>query len=153
VIGRSSVRLPFLLLLLAGLCACSQPLTLEQQIIATIREMEAKMEAGERRRFLGHISEDFTGQDGAMTREQVRALVVFQLNRHKSLQAQLFPIHVAESGEDTATADFRALVTGGPNWIPENGQVYDFETHWRLVDDEWYLYAANWTPVALDEVL
>ena len=146
-------RFLVLLLLFAGLSACSQPLTLEQQIIAAIREMETKIEAGERRRFLAHLAEDFTGQNGAMTREQVRAMVVFQLNRHKRLQAQLFPIHVAESGANTATADFRALVTGGPNWIPENGQVFDFETHWRLVDDEWYLYAASWTPVALDEVL
>jgi hypothetical protein len=153
VTKRYCARFLVLFLLLAGLSACSQPLTLEQQIIAAIREMEAKIEAGERRRFMAHIAEDFTGQNGAMTREQVRAMVVFQLTRHKRLQARLFPIHVAESGTNTASAGFRALITGGPNWIPENGQVFDFETHWRLVDDEWYLYAASWTPVALDQVL
>jgi hypothetical protein len=153
VTERYCARFLVLFLLLAGLSACSQPLTLEQQIIAAIREMEAKIEAGERRRFMAHIAEDFTGQNGAMTREQVRAMVVFQLTRHKRLQAQLFPIHVAESGTNTASAGFRALITGGPNWIPENGRVFDFETHWRLVDDEWYLYAASWTPVALDQVL
>jgi hypothetical protein len=140
-------------LLLAGLSACGESLTVEQQIIATIREMEAKIEAGERRPFMKHIAEDFKGQDGAMTREQVRAMVIFQLNRHKRLQAQLFPIHVRESGENSAVANFRALVTGGPNWIPDSGQVYDFETHWRLVEDEWLLVAASWTPVALEEAL
>ena len=46
-----------------------------------------------------------------------------------------------------------ALVTGGPKWIPDSGQVFDFETHWRLREDEWVLAAANWTPVVLDEVL
>jgi len=149
-----SPRLFFLaLLLLAGLFACSDTLTVEQQIIATIREMEAKIEAGERRRFLKHIADDFTGQDGAMTREQVRALVVFQLNRHKRLNAQLFPIHVRESGENSAVANFRALVTGGPNWIPDSGRVYEFETHWRLVDEQWLLAAASWTPVELEEAL
>ena len=140
-------------MLLAGLSACSQPLTVEQRIIATIREMEAKVENGERRPFMEHIAEDFTGQGGALTREQTRAMFIYQLNRHERLHAQLFPIHVTESSENTATADFRALVTGGPNWIPESGQVFDFETHWRLVDDEWYLYAASWTPVALEEAL
>ena len=150
--GRSSFQI-LVFLLLAGLSACSQPLTVEQRIIATIREMEAKVEEGERRPFMEHIAEDFTGQGGALTREQTRAMFIYQLNRHQRLQAQLFPIHVTESSENTATADFRALVTGGPNWIPESGQVFDFETHWRLVDDEWYLYAVSWTPVVLEEAL
>jgi hypothetical protein len=152
VIGRALVRFT-VLLLLAGLSACSQPLTVEQRIIASIRTMEEKIEAGERRPFMEHIAEDFTGQGGLVTREQVRAMVIFQLNRHKRLQAQLFPIKVTESGDSTAVARFRALVTGGPNWIPESGQVFEFETHWRLVDDEWYLYAANWTPDDLDGAL
>jgi len=145
---------PFLFfLLLTGLSACSQPLTVEQRIIAVIREMEAKVEGGERRPFMEHIAEDFTGQDGAMTREQTRTLFIYQLNRHKRLQAQLFPIHVKHTSENTATADFNALVTGGPNWLPESGQVFDFETHWRLVNDEWLIYSANWTPVPLEEAL
>jgi hypothetical protein len=143
----------FGLLLMAVLFACSQPMTVEQQVIATIRKMEEKIEAGERRRFLEHIAADFTGQNGAMSREQVRALVVLQLNRHKRLQAQLFPIHVRETGENSATARFRALVTGGPSWIPESGQVYDFETSWRQEEGDWLLQAANWSPVALDDAL
>ena len=53
---------------------------------------------------------------------------------------------MTESSENTAMATFKALVTGGPNWLPDSGQIFDFETHWRLVDDEWYLYKANWTP-------
>jgi len=140
-------------LLLTGLTACSKPLTVEQRIIATIRDMEAKIEAGERRNFMEYFAEDFTGQDGRMKREQVHAMVVFQLNRHKRLQARLFPIHVTESGENSASASFTALVTGGPKWIPESGQVFDFETHWKRVDDEWYLTSANWTPVALEDAL
>jgi hypothetical protein len=145
---------PFLvILLLAGLASCSQPLTVEQRIIASIREMEAKIEAGERRSFMQHIAEDFTGQGGVLTRDQLHAMVIFQLNRHQRLQAQLFPIHVTETNGNTATATFRALVTGGPNWIPDSGQLFDFETHWRLVDDEWYLYAASWTPEIYGGVL
>ncbi len=121
-------------MLLAGLVltACDKPLTVEQQVIHTIREMEAKIEGGERRAFMEHIGEGFTAQDGRMNRDQVRALVVFQLNRYERLQGQLFPISVLETGPETAEASFRALVTGGPNWIPDSGQVYDFETAWRL---------------------
>lgn len=133
--------------------SCSQPLTLEQQIIAAIEEMETKIEAGERRAFMTHIAEGFSAQDGRMNREQVRALVVFQLNRHKQLQARLLPISVARLGEAEARAEFRALVTGGPGWIPERGQVYDFDTRWILDGDDWLLLSADWEPVPLDEVL
>jgi hypothetical protein len=144
----------FLLLgTLAWLAACSQPMSVEQQVIATIRNMEARIEAGERRAFMEHIADDFSARDGAMNRDQVHALVVFQLQRHKQLEARLFPILVEETGEDTARASFRALVTGGPRWIPESGQVYDFITDWRRAGDEWQLVSANWDPVALDRAL
>jgi hypothetical protein len=145
-------RLALLAVLLA-VAACSKPLTVEQQVIHTIREMEHKIENGEQAAFLEHIDDDFSAQDGRLLRDQVRALVMFQFNRYERLQGQLFPITVTETGPDTAEARFRALVTGGPRWIPEAGQVYDFETWWELDGGDWMLKAANWDPVPLDEVL
>lgn len=146
---------PFLpvLLLLLFIPGCSKPLTVEQQVISTIRNMEARIEENERRAFMEYIADDFSAQDGRMNRDQVRALVVFQLQRYQRLQAQLFPISVSETGTGTAEARFRALVTGGPGWIPDSGQVYDFETAWRQDGDEWLLVSANWDPVPLDEVI
>lgn len=146
-------RLPVFLLACILAASCGQSLTLEQQIIATIEQMESKIEAGERRAFMTHIADRFSAQNGQMNREQVRALVVFQLNRHKQLQARLLPIRVTSLGEAEAQAEFRALVTGGPGWIPERGQVYDFDTRWILEDDEWLLLSADWEPVPLDQVV
>ncbi len=141
------------LCLLGLLSACGSQLTVEQQIIAVIREMEARIEAGERRPFMEHISVDFSGQGGSMNREQLRALMIMQLNRYQRLQGQLFPIRVEETGDGSASANFRALVTGGPHWIPENGQVFEFDTRWQRVDGDWLLRSADWKPVPLDEVL
>lgn len=141
------------LLALAGLVSCSEELTVEQQVIITIREMEEKVEAGERRPFMKYLSPDFTAQGGSMNRDQVRALFIYQLNRHERLRAQLFPISVTETGENRAEATFRALVTGGPGWIPESGQVFDFETTWVRTEDEWLLASAKWDPVPLEEAL
>lgn len=149
---RNIVLIPGVLLL-AVLSACSKPLTVEQQVIAAIREMETRIENGERRQFIKHVSEDFSGQNGQLNRQELRGLVIYQLNRHQRLHAQLFPISVKESGEETASANFRALITGGPGWIPDQGQLYDFVTLWRFEDGEWKLYKANWNPVPLDEVL
>lgn len=152
MIRRGSLCLVFFLAL-AGLGACSESLTTEQQIIVAIREMEAEIEAGERRRFMQHIAADFQAQGSTLNRDQVRALVVFQLNRYKNLQAQLFPIAVSETSETTASAKFSALVTGGPGWFPDSGQMFDFETQWRLENGEWLLTAADWDPPLLEEAL
>jgi hypothetical protein len=133
---------------LALAAGCGAELTVEQQVIATIREMEARIEAGERRPFMAYVSEDFRGQGGSLNRDQLRALLIMQLNRYQRLQGQLLPIHVEETGEDTATARFRALVSGGPDWIPESGQLFEFRTGWRRVDGEWRVVTADWEPVA-----
>ena len=150
---RRSLAACAALVLLAALASCEQPLTVDQQIIATILEIENSIEAGERRAFLDHVSDDFSGQNGSMNRDQLRGYVVLQMNRYRRLKGQLFPIDVEDRGDGRAAAWFRALVTGGAGWIPENGQMFEFETHWRLDDGEWLLTAANWEPVPLDEVL
>jgi len=149
---RLAWRTAALCLLLAG-AGCERPLTVEQQVIATIREMEASVEEDERRRFMQRIARDFQGQRGQLNRDQVRALLVTQVNRYQRLSAQLFPISVSDGGDGTATANFRALVTGGPGWIPEHGQVYEFDTRWRRDGDDWLLVAADWVPVALEDAL
>ena len=143
----------YCVLLIAAFSACSPPLTVSQQVIAAIREMETHIENGERRPFISLVAEDFNGQNGQLNRQELQRLVIYQLNRHQRLHAQLFPISVVETSEETASAKFRALITGGPGWIPDQGQLYDFETLWRYEGGEWQLTSADWTPVPLDEVL
>jgi len=132
---------------------CSKPLTTEQQVIAVIREMETRIEDGERRPFMSHVADEFSGQDGRVNRDELSGLVIYQLNKYQRLSAQLFPIRVTETGESLAEARFRALVTGGANWLPENGQIYHFDTHWSKASGEWMLINANWSPVPLEDVI
>jgi len=132
---------------------CSKPLTTEQQVIAVIREMETRIEDGERRPFMNHVADDFSAQGGQVNRDDLNGLVVYQLNKYQRLSAQLFPIRVIETGETLATARFRALVTGGARWLPENGQIYQFETEWSKASGEWMLVEANWTPVPLEDII
>lgn len=135
------------LLLGAG---CSEPLSVEQQIIVTIRDMEARIEAGERRNFMEHIATEFEGQHQSLSRDQLNALILYQFNRHKNLQAQLFPIHVTALTPDRAEAWFNALLTGGSGMLPEAGQMYEIKTRWHLRDGEWMLVGADWEPTDLD---
>ncbi len=122
--------------LIAAFSACSPPLTVSQQVIAAIREMETRIEDGERRQFIKHVSEDFSGQNGQLNRQQLMGLVIYQLNRHQRLHAQLFPISVNETGEQTASANFRALnfaeAVASPVSLTLIGKSWACKRWWRF---------------------
>ncbi|MEJ8568346.1 hypothetical protein [Elongatibacter sediminis] len=157
---ETAARVPpgavFLVLLVALVTVapgCSQQLSVEQQVIAVIRDMEARLEAVERRPFMNHVAPDFNAQDGRMNREQFNAMVLYYIHRYKRLSARLLPIQVEAGEGDTATARFRVLFTGGENWMPDAGRVYQVESRWRMEDGEWLLAAARWEALELENVL
>jgi len=141
------------LILICGLYACSQPLTVEQQVIAVIRDMEARIEDRERRPFMAHVAEEFTGQGHFTTRDQLNALILYHLNRNQRLQARLFPIHVTPTSQGKAEAFFRVLITGGAGWLPERGQMYEIVTQWQEQGGDWMLVSANWKTTMLEDVI
>lgn len=145
---RGRWRLPARLLLALGLLAgCSPELTLEQQIIATLRNMEAHIEEGERRDFMAYVTADFRGQGGELNHDQLNALLLYQLRRYQRVHAQLLPVTVREAGLDEAEASFRVLLTGGKGLLPENGQLYQVTSLWRFTAGQWRLQSAEWEPV------
>jgi hypothetical protein len=133
--------------------SCSPPPSVEQQVINVIKEMEKRVEAGERRAFIAHVAQEFAGQDGMMTRDELNAMVLLQLNRHRQLQVQLFPIQVTPTMPGEAEAHFRVLVTGGPGWLPDSGQMFAVETRWQGQDGDWLLVTARWQAVRVEDVL
>jgi len=67
--------------------------------------------------------------------------------RHKTVSAKLGPVSVELRGSTDAIARFSVLATGSSGgFLPESGQVYQVESGWRLVDGEWKLLNASWTP-------
>jgi hypothetical protein len=138
-----------ILLLAAG---CSEKLSVEQQIIATIRNMETAAEDGEHLEFMGFISKSFTAQQGSMNRSEFHRFMIFQINQNRRLQAQIFPIYVQETGVDRAAANFRILVTGGAGLLPERGQLYEVETHWLSDGSDWELEKADWVVASLTDL-
>lgn len=147
------LRRNLLLVLVGLLAACSPPLTVEQKVIGVIRDMEARIEAGERRPFMANVALDFNGQDGITTRDQLNAMVLYQLNRHQRVQAQFFPIHVTPTGTGLAEANFGVLLTGGQGWLPDSGQMYQITTRWQEQDGKWLLHSARWKAVSIESVL
>lgn len=131
------------------LVGCGEKLTVEQQVIATLRNMEAAAEEGLHLEFMGYVSDAFGGQQGSMDRREFHRFMIFQINENRRLQAQFFPIFVNETGEDAASAKFRLLVTGGAGLLPERGQLFEVETQWLRDGSNWLLTEANWESVRL----
>jgi hypothetical protein len=61
----------------------------------------------------------------------------------QSVGVTLGPVEVKLFG-DRATAKFTAAITGGPGFLPNQAQVYEIETGWRLEGADWKLISAHW---------
>ena len=133
------------------LAACGEKLTVEQQIIATLRNMEYAAEEGQHLDFMGYIADTFEGQQGSMDRREFHRFMIFQINQHRRLQAQFFPIFVTETSEETASAHFKILVTGGAGLVPDSGQLFEVETRWLRDGGDWLLSGADWEAVRLPD--
>jgi len=132
-----------------ALVSCGEKLTVEQQVIATLRNMESAAEEGRHLDFMENIADDFSAQQGSMGRLEFHRFMIFQINQHRRLQAQFFPIYVTETGEDSASAHFKLLVTGGAGLLPDSGQLFEVETEWERDGGDWLLSGADWEPVQL----
>lgn len=92
------------------------------------------------------LADDFIG-NGGMDRRGARQLAAAVFLRHQDVDARLGPVTVELRNETEAVAKFSVLATGrNGGLLPTNGQVFEFETGWRLVDGEWRLLNARWTP-------
>ncbi len=133
------------------LTACDEELSIDQQIIATIRNMEYAAEEGEHFEFISYVADSFSAQQGTMDRREFHRFMIFQINQNRRLQAQFFPIYVQETGEGMASAHFRILMTGGGGLLPDRGQLFDVETHWLRDGSDWKLEKADWKVVRLPD--
>jgi len=136
----------FTLLFLALLAGCFSEPDDSEQIRQRITEMETAVEAGEARRFASYLVEDFQGREGISNRRTARAFVARQLVSQQKVRVQMGPIRVTVNEQNPfyASADFEALLLGGPRLLPDSGQLYRIDTKWRKEEGEWMLVEADW---------
>ncbi len=140
------------MLLVMVLLACGENLSVEQEIRTQLQNMEESAEAGEHFKFMGYVADSFSAQQGTMDRRGFHRFMIFQINQHRRLHAQFFPIYVHELAEGRASADFRLLVTGGGGLLPESGQIFEVKTQWLLEGGDWLLEKADWETAELPEL-
>ena len=116
-----------------GACVKDDP---EQAVRQQVEAMQAAIDVRDAGDVEDLLAEDFVGNEG-MDRRAIRQLAAAVFLRHKNVSAKLGPVSVELRGNTDAAA-------GG--LLPESGQIYQVETGWRLVDGEWKLLNASWTP-------
>ena len=141
----SVTRIALLCLLAAVTCACSRTLP-EQAVREQVEALQSAIDARDASAMHDVLAPDFIG-NGGMDRGGARQLAVAVFMQHRNVGARLGPVSVQLRNENEATATFSVLATGGNGGLlPENGQLFEVETGWRLVDGDWRLLTARWTP-------
>ena len=131
------------LLLLVSACSRSDP---EQAVRAQVDALQQAIDARDAGAVEDLLAEDFIGNEG-MDRRGAKQLAAGVFLRHREIGARLGPVTVEPRGEREAIARFSVLATGGSGGLlPEQGQVYQVQTGWRLQDGDWKLLNASWTP-------
>ncbi len=140
---RFATGIALLLAIALGGCSNDSP---EQAVRQRIDALQAAIDARDAGDIQALLAEDFVGNDGIDKRgAQQLAAAVFL--RHRQVAAKVGPVSVELRGQADAIARFGVLATGGAGGLlPEQGQLYQVETGWRLVDGDWQLLNASWTP-------
>ena len=140
---RFAIGITLVLAIALGACSNESP---EQAVRTRVATLQAAIDARDAGDIEALLAEDFVGNDG-LDRRGARQLAAAVFLRHREVAAQVGPVSVELRGEGDAIARFGVLATGGSGGLlPEQGQVYQFETGWRVVNGEWKLLTASWTP-------
>ncbi|HMT37863.1 MAG TPA: nuclear transport factor 2 family protein, partial [Thermomonas sp.] len=121
------------LLLVLAACSRSDP---EQAVRAQVDALQQAIDARDAGAVEDLLAEDFIGNEG-MDRRGAKQLAAGVFLRHREIGARLGPVTVELRGEREAIARFSVLATGGSGGLlPEQGQVYQVQTGWRLQDGD-----------------
>ncbi|HNV83863.1 MAG TPA: nuclear transport factor 2 family protein [Arenimonas sp.] len=111
----------------------------------SIQQLEQAAVKKDASAFFEYFAEDFSGSDG-LDRDNFRRYVQLIWLQHKDIGVQMGPLDV-KLMQDRATVNFTVALTGGKGLIPDQGQIYEVQTGWRLEGDDWKLISATWKPV------
>ena len=129
-------------LLAAAGCARTAP---EEALREAVHGALAAIEAREAGDLADHLAGDFVGP-GGLDRDGARRLAALHFLRHGDVGVLPGPLEV-DMQEAHARVRFQAVLSGGNGrLLPDSAQAWQVDTGWRLVDGEWQLTSADWTP-------
>lgn len=133
------------LLLFAGvsLVACSDTAD-EMAIQITMQAMREAIKKHDPQAFMSHVSKDYRGQYHG-TYGVFEEFVGRQLKNNKTIYIYMADTRI-QIKDGIAKVIFYAGTAGGPDQVPERGQLFKVQTNWRPFDGRWQLTHARWRP-------
>jgi ketosteroid isomerase-like protein len=118
----------------------------EQQVRKAIDAAAVAARANDTRGVLDVVSDDFTGNEGALDQRGLRQLLAVRALRGDKTGLLVGPVSFEHKG-DRIVAKFNLVLTGGKpgDLLPEQSAVYVMTTAWRHEGGAWKCYSATWT--------
>lgn len=131
--------------LMIATTSCSR-VPAEQAVRKQLEVLQSAIDARDAGAVHDVLADDFVGNDG-LDRRGAHRLAVAMFLQHRNVGARMGPVTIKVRSDSEATARFSVLATGGNGGLlPESGQVFQVDTGWRLIDGDWKLLNASWTP-------
>jgi len=139
-------RKAFLLIFIALVATACTRTSDEDQIRQALDQAIEAVKARQPKEVVKHLTQDFVGQK-QMSAEDVRRFMIAQFFRNRKINIVTTGLNITVENTQQARANFRVVVTGGMDWIPERLDYYQVETDWVKQDGDWLIRAASWKPV------
>lgn len=133
----------FVVLLGISLAGCGDSAD-EKTIRNNMQAMREALQDHDKDRFMKHVAASYRGQYHG-NHPALERFVSQQLENYEKIY-----IYMADTSIDikdgTARVIFYAGTAGGPDQVPERGQLYKVQTNWKQFGGHWQLITARWRP-------
>jgi len=116
----------------------------EIAIHENIKTMREAIENHDAELFMQGIANDYAGMY-RQDRKRLKDFLVRHLDRNRVIHLYLADIELEIEGR-LAKARFYSGIAGGPEQVPERGQLYVVETDWVKQEETWRMQRARWRP-------
>ncbi|MDX5152426.1 MAG: hypothetical protein R3188_08120, partial [Acidiferrobacterales bacterium] len=121
--SRLAILIPFIALIVTGCTRTSDEDLIKQNLDQAIEAVKARQPKA----VVKHLTQDFIGQE-QMGTEDVRRFMIAQFFRNQKINIVTTGLNITVDNAQQAHANFRVVVTGGMDWIPDRLDYYQVET-------------------------